>query len=196
MRWGSVSGREEAPGRQVHDQDRLSGRELPRACLPVRRRCVHLAEQLDSGLGVRPPERRDSLDPARSSIMQATLTFSWITDSSRMLTRICHTTTSSDYVPLRSGTPRIRGRAPPTVNDQGYRKSSRKSLLITYGDHYMIMKKILLCPGLSQSRSSHTASLACVTQSLSCHPRGTPDEVDWSNLANSGRMADFRCILA
>ncbi len=28
MRWGSVSGREEAPGRRVHDQDRLSDREL------------------------------------------------------------------------------------------------------------------------------------------------------------------------
>ena len=32
-----MSGREEAPGRRVHDQERLSGRELPRACLPVRR---------------------------------------------------------------------------------------------------------------------------------------------------------------
>src|SRR6266704_4854042 len=42
LRWGSVSGREEAPGRRVHDQDLLSDRELPRACLPVRRRCVHL----------------------------------------------------------------------------------------------------------------------------------------------------------
>jgi hypothetical protein len=46
LRWGSVSGREEAPGRRVHDQDRLSDRELPRACLPVRRRCVHLDPSL------------------------------------------------------------------------------------------------------------------------------------------------------
>jgi hypothetical protein len=39
LRWGSVSGREEAHGRRGHDQDRLSDRELPRACLPFRRRC-------------------------------------------------------------------------------------------------------------------------------------------------------------
>ena len=32
----------EAHGRRVHDQDRLSDREPPRACLPVRRRCVYL----------------------------------------------------------------------------------------------------------------------------------------------------------
>jgi hypothetical protein len=31
---GSVSGREDAPGGRVHDQDRLSDRELPRPCLP------------------------------------------------------------------------------------------------------------------------------------------------------------------
>jgi hypothetical protein len=50
-----VSGREEAPGRRVHDQDRLSDRELPRACLPVRRRCVHLYPALPVRLLANPP---------------------------------------------------------------------------------------------------------------------------------------------
>ena len=67
MRWGSVSGREEGPGRRVHDQDRLSDRELPRACLPVRRRCVHVDPSL------RPPacEPADG-QPAPSVRMRST----------------------------------------------------------------------------------------------------------------------------
>ena len=43
------------PGRRVHDQDRLSDRELPRACLPVRRRCVHLDPALPVRLLANPP---------------------------------------------------------------------------------------------------------------------------------------------
>ena len=50
-----MSGREEAPGRRVHDQDLLSDRELPRACLPVRRRCVHLDPALPVRLLANPP---------------------------------------------------------------------------------------------------------------------------------------------
>src|SRR6266567_5212311 len=56
LRWGSVSGREEAPGRRVHDQDLLSDRELPRACLPVRRRCVHLDPALPARLLANPAD--------------------------------------------------------------------------------------------------------------------------------------------
>jgi hypothetical protein len=67
LRWGSVSGREEAPGRRVHDQDRLSDRELPRACLPVWRRCVHLDPSL-------PPPACEPADgqPAPSVRMRST----------------------------------------------------------------------------------------------------------------------------
>jgi hypothetical protein len=66
LRWGSVSGREEAPGRRVHDQDRLSDRE-PLACLPVRRRCVHLDPSL-------PPPAREPADgqPAPDVRMRST----------------------------------------------------------------------------------------------------------------------------
>jgi transposase len=46
-----VSGREEAPGRRIHDQDRLSDRELPRACLPVPRRCVQRPDALYADRG-------------------------------------------------------------------------------------------------------------------------------------------------
>src|SRR6266536_6017627 len=82
LRWGSVSGREDAPSRRVHDQDRLSDRELPRACLPVRRRCVHLDPALPVRLLANPPTgnrhpasgcalRRSRLGSSRSSPVAA-----------------------------------------------------------------------------------------------------------------------------
>jgi hypothetical protein len=63
-----VYGREEAPGRRVHDQDRLSDRELPRACLPGRRRCVHL----DPALPVRLLANPSDGQPAPSVRMRST----------------------------------------------------------------------------------------------------------------------------